>query len=165
MYQLVIPKTTAQTYISGTQALNIPDETSGDWHFYTVWFSFSSETVMLYGAGQERNTNDIYGSFGISDKKFIMQQYGLLADTDKVYVANHCRAVLDLIYYCAKKKAMNLVVGSTMDYFDTEEQKMRILKLAKKMLAPKYLSQEGRRTLQSWLQTEEQSVYRGVRYA
>ncbi|MDR2091655.1 MAG: hypothetical protein LBP62_08455 [Clostridiales bacterium] len=164
MYKLTIPKTTMQTYISGTQALNVPDETSGDWHFYTVWFSPFEETVTLYGEGQERNTNEIYGTFGIYDKKAVLERYGISSETPEVYVANHYRAILDLAYCCAKRKRMNPVIGGTMDYFDTEEQKTMILELAAKMLDVKYLAEDEQAALKDWIQKESIHIYRGEPY-
>lgn len=71
-------------YISGLYALNIPCKlrTFGDWHYY----SLNWDDIPLWNSGESP-----WGEYGIETNRFI-------GGYDKPFnVANHIRAVLDLI--------------------------------------------------------------------
>lgn len=88
LYQKIIPKTSSENYISGWEALNIPDENQNiaDWHPKTYLFSEKeNEEIQLY------NTIDILGNNGI--KKRIIKY----PENKEVYIANFPRAIADLL--------------------------------------------------------------------
>ena len=165
IYQRQIPKTGKTQYVSGRYALNIPGETSGDWHFTTVWFSRTPQTVELWGDGQERNTNGIFGNFGIADRSADIRKAGLVTVQGKIFAANHYRAILDLMVAGAINGSMSLVIGATMDYLDTEEQKQYVLRQARKAVGSSSLTDNQKRLIDEWIQKESRNFYRGDEYA
>lgn len=65
MYKKDIPDTNSENYISGWEALNIPDENrnTADWHPITyLYSSIPGEKIKLY------NTKKILGDKGIKKK-------------------------------------------------------------------------------------------------
>ena len=161
VYQKEIPATSAEQYVSGRYALNIPGETSGDWHFTGVWFSAAPATVDLWGKGQKYDTVSIFGKFGIADRKADVKKTGLKSDYPKVYIADHYRAILDLAIAGAISGNMSLVKGATTDYLDTKEQKEYVLAEAEKALASDRLTKSQKILLNDWIKKESQNIYRG----
>ena len=88
MYKKIIPDTSEKSYISGWEALNIPDENrnTADWHPTTYLFSTKErEKIKLY------NTTDILGNKGIKKRTIYFPE------KKEVYIANFSRAIADLI--------------------------------------------------------------------
>ena len=125
----VIPWTTPTRYVTGIYALNIqaPEGTSGDWHDVFTWIEgYQPERVILVGGDTEEiNTVPIYGSLGIYEGLGNLLQRGLeLPDgMTEAYVANHTRAILDMLYGTLHRhgKIYNLI-GAATDWLDTLEQ-------------------------------------------
>jgi predicted nucleotidyltransferase component of viral defense system len=83
-----IPNTDERHYISGWEALNIPDENgnTADWHPTTYLYSNSvNDTIKLY------NTNDILKNRGI-EKRVITYP-----EIKEVYISTFARAIVDLL--------------------------------------------------------------------
>jgi hypothetical protein len=138
----MVPPTTPRTYISGMYALNIcapEDETGGDWHgdiFYWHEGAERERVITLAGDGTPMNTNPIYGDYGVYEGKNRVVKMGLRLDAsvEKVFIANHYRAILDLLYgSIAEYGKVYELTGATDDWLDNEKQKMFLLKMAAKM--------------------------------
>ncbi|MDR0763884.1 MAG: helix-turn-helix transcriptional regulator [Bacteroidales bacterium] len=164
-FQKEIPATSIDRYISGKYALNLPSEMSGDWHFTSVWYSDKPETAPIWGKDIGFDTNPIWGNFGVADRIEAYREAHL--DTrgqNCVYTADNYRAILDLMVVGAIKNYMGIVVGATMDYLDTEEQKSFVLNKAKNAVQSDMLSEEQKARIQNWIAGESKNVYRGVAY-
>lgn len=167
----VIPWTTPTRYVTGIYALNIqaPEGTSGDWHDVFTWIEgYQPERVILVGGDTEEiNTVPIYGSLGIYEGLGNLLQRGLeLPDgMTEAYVANHTRAILDMLYGTLHRhgKIYNLI-GAATDWLDTLEQGAFLLDQAELLL----LHFPGRpgQELQTWIDGEWKQVREdfGVRY-
>ena len=106
---IVLPKTTPTCYLTGMTALNIPapEGTTGDWHFEESFWGRGDLRPKIFVAGEGRalNTNSIWETLGIYECSHILRVKGIaIAADEKVYTANHCRAVLDMLYNAIKHK-------------------------------------------------------------
>ena len=101
--QVEIPPTTPEHYITGLYALNLaaPEGTSGDWHDVFHWQDGTEQPrqVTLAGMG-DIDTSPIYGDLGIYEgrDRLVAQGLDIPIGMQRVYIANHSRAILDLLY-------------------------------------------------------------------
>ncbi|OLO87561.1 hypothetical protein [Actinomyces naeslundii] len=134
--QVEIPTTTPERYITGLYALNLatPEGTSGDWHDVFHWQDGTEQPrqVTLAGMG-DIETSPIYGDLGIYEgrDRLVAQGLDIPASMQRVYIANHSRAILDLLYRSLNRwgRVLNLT-GATTDWLDTREQGERLLEQA-----------------------------------
>jgi hypothetical protein len=160
-YQLEIPHTTKDRYISAKLALNLPiGETSGDWHQF-IWWSDTKRKAKLFGKKQAFDTTNILGDFGIADRKAEIIEFGLETEYKKVYVADHYRAILDIALYGAYSGRMGEAIGAGREYLDTKEQLNVLLNKAEEIVQSKYLSNEAKNNLSKWIERERKPIYRG----
>jgi hypothetical protein len=147
-----IPHTSEQHYITGKAALNVPnpDGSFADWHFDEVFLSGRGKIRI---AGRDTvPTLPILGNYGIRECSDTLRRFGLaVPDTEKVYTANHVRAILDMVLASlAKKKLPAHVVAA--EFIDSEselaELKSKVQELKTKITDPITLS-----LLQQWEQT------------
>ena len=123
-YLKKLPLTSIDQYISGYYALNIPDKDGipADWHPRLYWFSVNkNETVPLY------NTNSIFGTQGIHYRKVDCFS---CAGYDKVYIADHVRAIADLV---ATLPDISVLRGCVNDWLRTEEQERQLYNMLLKI--------------------------------
>ena len=157
-YQVAIPPTDREHYITGVYALNVsaPEGTTGDWHDVFHWQANSERprTVTLGGSG-DTDTNAIYGDLGVYEGRDRLLDKGLdlPANTTEVYLANHFRAVLDLLYRSLSRhgRVLNLT-GATTDWLDTPEQQAFVLVQATRM-ADRF-DADTQRALAAWIERE-----------
>ena len=93
-----IPHTSEQHYITGKAALNVPnpDGSFADWHFDEVFLSGRGK-IRIAGKDTEP-TFPILGSYGIRECSATLRRFGVdVPETEKVYTANHVRAILDMV--------------------------------------------------------------------
>jgi hypothetical protein len=91
-------ETSSEKYLTGNTALNIPTEDGdfADWHGTSIFSSGNSKYII---AGENsRDTNNIFGSYGVRECSSIIKQYFGLVFSDKVYAANYIRALLDIVF-------------------------------------------------------------------
>lgn len=103
-------------YISGIHALNIPCslETSGDWH---------TSALKWKNIYMKNTENSIYGEWGIEGNKKIPNNEGLY------YVANHIRALLDLL----EDGKYDVAQGMREDYICNEKYTKEVHDMVYKM--------------------------------
>lgn len=145
-------------YITGYYALNVraPEGTTGDWH-NPFWYKNPKKPhqVDLAGEGKEWNTNPYLGNFGIYEGKDRLLGMGLcLADgISEVYIANHFRAILDLLFHDIRLFGRcDTLKYATSDWLDTQEQKD--LLLAKAALLLTAFEEKNQQALRDWIETE-----------
>ena len=118
--QVEIPPTTPEHYITGLYALNLaaPEGTSGDWHDVFHWQDGAEQPrqVTLAGMG-DIDTTSIYGDLGIYEgrDRLVAQGLDIPAGMQRVYIANHSRAILDLLYRSLHRRGrvLNLTGATT----------------------------------------------------
>ena len=137
--QVEIPATTPERYITGIYALNVqaPERTSGDWHDVFHWQDGRGRPRQVTLAGDaEIDTTPIYGDLGIYEGRDRLVARGLEvpADMEQVYLANHFRAILDLLYRSLTRwgQVLNLT-DATTDWLDTRQQGEFVLEQATKL--------------------------------
>lgn len=93
------------------------------------------DTVTLSGRG-DTDTKVIRGDLGVNEGRDRLLEYGLdtPADLTKIYLANHFRVILDLLYRSLRRlsRVLNLT-GATTDWLDTPEQQEFVLVQATRM--------------------------------
>lgn len=154
-----LPKTNFLTYISGLHSLNLDlkDGTGCDWHFGNYWRD-GVIPVKLYGKGQEVNTNHILGYYGIADRSDVLIDHGMFY-AEKVYVANHHRAIVDLVYeYLTKYNQIGYAKGCVEDYFFNEDDVAQLFRQLVKLY--NYLDEDRSDLLDGWLSKEFKTQYR-----
>jgi len=148
----ILPATSKKHYLTGVTALNIPspDGTSGDWHFHETFYGRGEikPKFMLAGEGEELNTNFILQDFGIYECSGTLRHLGVAVD-NKVYAANHHRAILDMLYRSVKLLRKSPTHIKIDDWLDTEEQKKLLLNKIKD-LEP-YMEKDEWQMIQTWL--------------
>lgn len=117
-----LPHTSEQNYITGKAALNVPnpDGSFADWHFDEVFLSGRGKIRV---AGMDTpTTTPILGSYGIRECSDTLRRFGLaVPNTEKVYTANHVRAILDMVLASLAKKKMPAHVVAE-EFIDSESE-------------------------------------------
>jgi hypothetical protein len=164
--QKVIPRTTPQTYITGHDALNIhgDDDSHGEWHD-VFWHPIGVRRpppVSLGGQGCF-DTNPVYGTWGVREARASVVGMGLFVapDITEVYVANHTRAILDLLFCEIKSYGHpTSTIQSSWDWLDTAEQRDTLLMQAHKLAALLQTTPDVRQ-LEEWISRERTLLDRG----
>jgi hypothetical protein len=147
-------------YITGIYALNlhhpeIADEPTGDWHG-NIWDEIRAlpdKRVTYGGVGEEIDTLNVWGGFGINDETEMVRKMGIEANGGIVFIADKYRAVLDLLYYMLKKHEEPLNMNGILDdWFDTEEQKEVIIKMI--TAERKSFTENAEERLEEWIRKE-----------
>ena len=118
----ILPHTSAKNYITGKAALNVPNEDGSfaDWHFDEVFLSGRGKIRI---AGKDApETENFLGNYGIRECSDVLRRFGVSVQTDeKVYVANHIRALLDMVLTSLAKNRIpeHVTIG---DMLDTQEE-------------------------------------------
>ena len=153
-----IPPTDPEHYITGLYALNVqaPEGTSGDWHDVFHWQEdYDNPPRVTLGGSAEVDTTPIYGGWGVYEGKDRLQAMGLAVPSEvrEVYLANHTRAILDLLYRSLTRwgRVLNLT-GAATDWLDTYEQGVFLLEQAE-YLAP-HFPEAVQDELRRWIEEE-----------
>ena len=155
--QVEIPPTDREHYITGLYVLNVqaPEGTSGDWHDVFHWQDgYSRPRQVTLSGSTEINTTPIYGDLGVYEGKDQLLAMGLaLPETQQVYLANHTRAILDLLYRSLTRwgRVFNLS-GATTDWLDTYEQGIFLLEQANRMKS--HFPEPAQAELRRWIDDE-----------
>jgi hypothetical protein len=141
-------------YISGKFALNIrrnQDKTFGDWHG-NIWNgieNYPDNRVLMFGEKCKENTNMIWGNYGVYEGKKLLVGKTIKTREDKIFVASHIRAVLDLLYYYIKNyKRIWEIDEAAKDYIFNKNKIEEMLKMAKKIES--YLDNEEIEEYKKW---------------
>lgn len=154
-----IPPTSPKRYVSSTYALNLrlPTEDTGDWHFKDYYFhlrEISNRQPTLAGELCELDTNAALGSLGVRDMSEVLKAWRIIIDDRPVYVANHYRAIADLVYESISKgqEPRTANVRAINSWLDTKEQ---IATLKDLYLLPlrDVLNGQKKRVFDKWLKT------------
>jgi hypothetical protein len=158
---LPVPPTPPDTYITGLYALNITspdDDTSGDTHGHIFFWNPSKGTppkMTLAGPGQEINTASFWSDFGIYEgrERLRKMRLPLPRNVKNIYIANHYRAILDLIYHSLVRYEDILALnGATWDWLSNENQ--REFLFSKVVFLFPALSTKAKRNLLKWMNYE-----------
>jgi hypothetical protein len=147
-----LPHTSEQNYITGRSALNVPnpDGSFADWHFDEVFLSGRGK-IRIAGKDTEP-TFPILGNYGIRECSETLRRFGLnIPQTEKVYTANHVRAILDMVLASLSKKKLPIHVVA--DGFIDSENELAELRSKVKELKTKISDKVMLSLLQQWEQT------------
>ncbi|NCU29195.1 hypothetical protein EOM60_01120 [Candidatus Saccharibacteria bacterium] len=160
--QLDIPHTTPRRYITGIYALNVPDdEEVADWHTGIFWRPVGIDgrqtEVTLGGEGSKHNTNPIYRQYGVRDAKDQLIRIGLSLpeDAKKVYVADHARAILDMLFFQLKESGEAAQLTNAAEWLRKPRAKDL---LAKAALLDAFLNDSQKEGLARWIDHERESI-------
>ena len=148
-----LPTTSKENYITGKAALNVPNEdnTFADWHFDETFLSGRGKIRV---AGKDTpDTSLLLGEYGIRECGEVLRRYGVkLGDGEKVYAANHIRAILDMVLSTLAKKKIPEHV-TVQDMLDTPES-LKELKTQVELLKHKITDQVIVTLLTQWEQKQ-----------
>ncbi len=147
---IYVPKTSQSTYISSILALNvISPEYTGDWHSCSYWDhpERSKIDLWIFGDGQKFNTNCLLGSLGVIDGTKRLNEMGYFPENKPVWIAEHSRAVVDLLYVTVLKSG-NIGAIILDDWFPTIDDKKRVYSLLS--IIEKKLDKKEYEILQKW---------------
>ncbi len=117
-----LPHTSETHYITGKAALNVPNEDGSfaDWHFTETFLSGRGKIRV---AGMDApTTTPMLGNYGVRECSATLRRFGLaVPDTEKVYTANHVRAILDMVLASLAKKKMPAHVVAE-EFIDSESE-------------------------------------------
>ena len=121
-----LPQTSEKHYITGKAALNVPNEdgTFADWHFDEVCLSGRGKIRV---AGQDApETANLLGNYGVRECSGVLRRFGVaLQAGENVYVANHIRALLDMVLASVAKHRIPLHV-TVEDMLDSPEERSEL---------------------------------------
>jgi hypothetical protein len=118
-----LPHTSERNYITGKAALNVPNEDGSfaDWHFDEVFLSGRGK-IRIAGKDAPETVN-LLGNYGIRECSGVLRRFGVSVQTDeKVYAANHIRALLDMVLTSLAKNRIPEHV-TIEDMLDTTEER------------------------------------------
>lgn len=117
-----IPTTSPEHYLTGRAALNVPnpDGSFADWHFDEMFLS-GRRTPRVAGIDTPATTN-LFGSYGVRECSGVLRRFGVSVPIEqKVYTANHIRALLDMVIFSLGKGKVPHHV-SVQDLIDSDEE-------------------------------------------
>lgn len=123
-----LPRTTPHIYVSSILALNISSpEHTGDWHSSVYWEHPENckLDLWIFGEGQKFNTNALLGELGIIDGTVRLNQMGYHQKYSPVWVADHPRAFVDLLYISVLQSG-KINTLTLDDWFPSIEDKERV---------------------------------------
>ncbi|MDO6514394.1 MarR family winged helix-turn-helix transcriptional regulator [Neptuniibacter sp. 2_MG-2023] len=129
-----LPKTSPRHYLTGMSALNIPsNEGTGDWHFIETFEGGSRSTLgPFFIAGDDySDTYEFLGLDGIKEVSEVLRKAGLSVN-DKLFAANHYRAMIDMIYD-KLTKGLTLESYKADDWFPRKRDKEKLGQYIKKI--------------------------------
>ena len=93
-----IPKTSKTQYITGSAALNIPDETgdAADWHFFEHFLNVNNLPTIHVSGVNFMSTHQMLGDYGIYECSETLKRMGVPNISEPVFAANAVRAVIDI---------------------------------------------------------------------
>jgi len=145
-------------YITGQYALNIhPNncKTTGDWHI-GIWDEikiFPSENVRIAGIGTDLNTNEIWGNYGIYEGKVYLKNIGIKTQLKNIYIANHIRAVLDMLYDYIVNVGIIFEIDDASNEYIVDKKSINEM-LNKSRLIVKYLNDNQLKIFDEWYNSE-----------
>ncbi|WP_424965395.1 hypothetical protein [Dinoroseobacter sp. S375] len=154
-----IPTTSVCRYVSFNQALNLraEGELTGDWHFKVMFFCVKDEPrkmASLAGEGMPVNSNHSLADRGIREMSKELQRGGVIFGDAPVFVANHYRAIADIVIseLQAKRVPRRVTNRCINQWLDTKEQ---VGMLISNYLAhlPKQLAEQELELFNSWFST------------
>lgn len=132
-----LPSTSQANYITGKAALNVPNEDGSfaDWHFDEVFLSGRGKIRI---AGKDApDTAALLGNYGIRECSSVLKRFGVAIQPEqKVYAANHIRALLDMVLASVEKNKVpeHVSMGDMLDSpQEIEELKAQVAMLKKKI--------------------------------
>jgi hypothetical protein len=132
-----LPHTSETNYITGRAALNVPNEDGSfaDWHFDQVFLSGRGKIRI---AGQDTpETAKLLGNYGIRECSGVLRRFGVSVQAgEKVYVANHIRALLDMVLTSLAKNRIpeHVAIGEMLDSpAELEELRTQVQALKQKI--------------------------------
>ena len=124
-----IPATSVHRYVSFNRALNlrVEGEMTGDWHFKVMFFCVKDEPrkkASLAGEGMPINSNDSLADLGIREMSKDLKREGVISHDAPVFVANHYRAIADIVMseVQAKRVPRRVTNRCINQWLDTKEQ-------------------------------------------
>lgn len=145
-----LPRTTPHIYVSSILALNISSpEHTGDWHSSVYWEHPENckLDLWIFGEGQKFNTNGLLGQLGIIDGTVRLNQMGYHQKCSPVWVADHPRAFVDLLYVSVLQSG-NINTLTLDDWFPSIEDKERVYEVLS--VLEKKLDNRQKEVLQQW---------------
>ena len=155
---IAIPETSLSRYISFFQALNLRyrDENTGDWHFRDSFYQYAGDgrSALVAGEGCDVNTNQALGPRGVREMAEIVEAQNIRANIGPVYVANHYRAIVDLVVLELDKRRVPMIAGNSTinQWLDTEAQ-IQELRDAYLLSVRMQLDDDAREVFDQWIPT------------
>lgn len=159
MRSVHIPTTSPERYVSFMYALNLRyrDEYTGDWHFENTFFirdGNPDRSALLAGPDGRVDTNPSLKNLGVREMSDILISQNVIEQKTPVYVANHYRALADLVMVDLKLGRVPTFanVSAINDWLDSEDQ---IKTLKDDYLVPlsNQLSGDTKNMFDIWLET------------
>lgn len=148
----VFSDTTTENYITAIAALNIPsDEGTGDWHFFENFMIHGDIIPTQQVAGIDTlSTRRWLGDSGIFDCHEILLECGVttLNKNEKIYAANHYRAIADMVYDNVKRGFSIKDTISLNDWLPELHEKKKIYALVD--LFHTDMTEEEWRKIEEW---------------
>lgn len=140
--------TSLNCYLTARTALNIiSDEMTGDWNFNNYFLSYPSKYYI------EQTKNTPWGQKGIVEVSEVLNKSKVFSentDSNKIYAANHYRALADLFFNRIKRnKSLKSLFFSVDDWLNTEAEKHKLYR--------QYLSVLNNPEIENWFNCKNQA--------
>lgn len=130
LFDFDLKRVSREHYVTGKAAINFPHSgsTTVGWHFLS-YFDREAGVVRVSLAGiHYPNTTGFFGDAGVSDITDQLFQRGWSADGRKLFMADHYRAVADMVvkWALSESKRCNIELA---EWFPSADDKQRLLGL------------------------------------
>jgi hypothetical protein len=130
LFDLDLSRVTREHYITGKAAINFPfpGVTTGGWHVLAYWDRESGVCKVSLAGIHFPDTSVFFGDAGVLDASQMLADRGWRADGKRVWIADHFRAVADMVVRWALSDSLNCNV-EIREWFPADVDRQRFLAL------------------------------------
>lgn len=127
LFDFDLKRVSRRHYMTGKTAINYPHtgSTTGGWHFLSYCDREAGVVKVSLAGTHYPDTTDFFGDAGVTDQLF---QRGWSADGRKLFIADHYRAVTDMIAKWALSETKHFSVEID-EWFPASNDKKRLVEL------------------------------------
>ncbi|NMY99734.1 hypothetical protein HX807_07230 [Pseudomonas sp. D8002] len=154
LFDFDLKRVSREHYITGKAAINFPhpESTTGGWHFLS-YFDREAGVVKVSLAGiHYPDTTDFFGDAGVTDVTDQLFQRGWSEGGRKLFMADHYRAVADMIAKWALSETKHCSVEID-EWFPASNDKKRLVDLITNGM-PKICNRAKSEKAEIWLNSQ-----------
>ena len=154
LFDFDLKRVSREHYITGKAAINFPHprSTTGGWHFLSYFDREAGVAKVSLAGIHYPDTTDFFGDTGVTDVTDQLFHRGWSADGRKLFMADHYRAVADMIarWALSESKHCSVVIN---EWFPSPSEKQRLLDILE-AAKPKLFKFGRLHKVEAWLSSQ-----------